>query len=254
MMVLDLHTLTSILFAPPFLLDYVITCFLCYFLHNLHVRFWTLNDLWECLPAELVGDHDKWTHIDIVLFMEKMRLINSELCDLLKQFTMGFGPLILAFFTFSYSCLLLGCFFMVTRFHVLVGSGPLDGEAERQIFNVLFHLEIFLFMVSIIVYVSFIDEQRIKIISYLRSYKISKLHMDVKKQIKLFMSQISLSGLDQITAFGVFDVNLNLITSILVLIITGITTVIQMVHDPITVKVFNDTSVYLESFMKNTTT
>ncbi|XP_027851451.2 uncharacterized protein LOC114130637 [Aphis gossypii] len=77
--------------------------------------------------------------------------------------------------------------------------------------------------------------------------------MDVKKQIKLFMSQISVSGLDQITAFGVFDVNLNLITSILVLFITGITTLVQIVHEPITMKLFNDTSSYLESLTKNKT-
>jgi len=162
MVTVDLHTLTSILFAPPFLLDYVITIFLCYFLHNLHVRFWTLNDLWKCLPAELVVDHDKWTHIDIVFFMEKMRLLNSELCDLLKQFTIGFGPLLLAFFTFSFSCLLIGIFIMVTRFHLIVGERS-AAEVWVQIINATFHIQIVIFMMTIIVYVSFIEEQVSKV-------------------------------------------------------------------------------------------
>ncbi|KAE9539588.1 hypothetical protein AGLY_004840 [Aphis glycines] len=188
---IDIHTLAFILFVPPFLLDYVITSSLCYFLHNLHTRFWTLNDLWKCLPAELAVDHNQWTHIEIVLFMEKIRLLNSELCELLKKFTIGFGPLLLAFFTFSFSCLLIGSFIMVTRFHILVSSERSAAEAWRQIFNVIFNFQIFIFMVSIIVYVSLIE-----------------------KQIKMFMNQMSFSGLDRITAFGFFDVNLNLVTSL----------------------------------------
>ncbi|KAF0748600.1 Uncharacterized protein FWK35_00030858 [Aphis craccivora] len=39
--------------------------------------------------------------------------------------------------------------------------------------------------------------------------------MDVKKQINMFMNQISVSELDKITAFGFFDVNLNIGTSII---------------------------------------
>ncbi|CAH1736562.1 unnamed protein product [Aphis gossypii] len=55
---IDIFTFTFILFVPPFILDYVIISCLCYFLHNLHVRFWTLNDLWKCLPAELAVAND----------------------------------------------------------------------------------------------------------------------------------------------------------------------------------------------------
>ncbi|XP_050058509.1 uncharacterized protein LOC114122540 [Aphis gossypii] len=209
----DIFSLSFNLFIPPFLLDYVITSFLCYFLHNLHARFWTLNDLWECLPAELAVANDQWTHIEIVLFMEETRLLHSELCELLKKFTIGFGPLLLAFFTFSFSCLLFSIFIMVTRFHLLASKSSAV-ETYQQIFNVTAHLQMILFMISIIVYVSFIEEQRTKIISYLRSYRISNLHMDVKKQIKMFMNQMSVSELDKITAFGFFDINLNLVMSV----------------------------------------
>ncbi|XP_050058508.1 uncharacterized protein LOC126550638 [Aphis gossypii] len=248
---IDISVLTFILFIPPFLLDYVITSFLCYLLHNLHVRFGTLNDLWECLPAELAVYHTLWKHIDIVIFMEKTRLLHSELCELLNKFTIGFGPLLLAFFSFSFSCLLIGSFIMVTRFHILVSDENSSAEVWEQIFNVTAHIQIVIFMMSIIVYVSFIEEQRTKIISYLRSYKISNLHMDVKKQVKMFMNQMSVCGLDQITAFGFFDVNLNLVTSILVLIITGITTLVQMKHNSIMMELYNDTYTYLDSTKKN---
>ncbi|KAF0759983.1 Gustatory receptor [Aphis craccivora] len=251
-MTVDIFIIPFILFAPPFILDYVITSSLCYFLHNLHARFWTLNDLWKCLPAEMVVHHDKWTHIEMVLFMEKTRLLHSELCDLLKKFTIGFGPLLLAYFTFSFSCLLIGIFLMVTNFHLLAIE-PSAAEVWFQIFNVTDHIQIVISIMSIIVYVSFIEEQRTKIISYLRSYRISNLNMDVKKQIKMFMNQMSFSGLDQITAFGFFNVNLNLVMSILVLIITGITTLVQMKHDPIIIKLHNDTFLFIKSMRKNMT-
>ncbi|XP_027851454.2 uncharacterized protein LOC114130640 [Aphis gossypii] len=106
---------------------------------------------------------------------------------------------------------------------------------------------------SIIVYVSLIDEQRTKIISYLRLYRISNLNMDVKKQIKMFMNQMSFSGLDQITAFGFFNINLNLVMSILVLIITGITTLLQMKHHPIILRWNNDTNSYVQQYSVNFT-
>ncbi|KAE9539353.1 hypothetical protein AGLY_004605 [Aphis glycines] len=205
----NIFTLTFVLFALSFILDYVITSSLCYFLHNLHARFWTLNDLWKFLPAELAVDHDKWTHIEIDL----------DHC----------------FWLSSHSALLIGIFFMVTRFHLIAGERS-AAQVRDQIFNATFHIQIVIFMMTIIVYVSFIEEQRIKIISYLRSYRISNLHIDFKKQIKMFMNQMSVPGLDQVTAFGFFDVNLNLVMSIIVLIITGITTLVQMKHDPIIMK------------------
>ncbi|XP_050058511.1 uncharacterized protein LOC114122568 [Aphis gossypii] len=102
---------------------------------------------------------------------------------------------------------------MVTRFN-LIASERSAAQVSDQIFNTAIHIQIVIFMIAIIVYVSFIEEQRIKIISYLRSYRISNLHIDFKKQIKMFMNQMSVPGLDQVTAFGFFDVNLNLVMSV----------------------------------------
>ncbi|KAF0710760.1 Gustatory receptor, partial [Aphis craccivora] len=210
----DIFIIPLILFSPPFILDYVITSSLCYFLHNLHARFWSLNDLWECLPAELVVDHDQWTQNRIVFFMEKTRLLHSELCELLKKFTIGFGLLLLAFFTFSSISLLICIFVFITRLHIIVNEFIAE-ELFALIFNVVFHTQIFIFMMSIMVYVSFIEEQ-VSIVIKHNQYPtplISNLNIYVKKQIKMFLNQMSISGFDQITAFGLFNVNLDLVTS-----------------------------------------
>ncbi|KAF0755637.1 Gustatory receptor, partial [Aphis craccivora] len=246
-----IFTLVNFVFSPPFILDYVVISCMCFFLHNLYTRFWMLNDVWKCLPAELVVDHDQWTHVEIVFFMERIRLLHSELCELLKKFTLGFGPLLLAFFTFSYIVLLIALFFMIS-------IHPLSSENFAEyildaVFNLLLNSQLIIFMMSIIVYVSLIDKQRTKIISYLRSYRISNLNMDVKKQIKMFMNQMSVSGLDQITAFGFFNINLNLVMSILVLIITGITTLLQMKNHSIILRWKNDTNSYIQHSTLNYT-
>lgn len=58
------------------------------------------------------------------------------------------------------------------------------------------------------------------------------------------MNQISISELDEITAFGFFNINLNLVVSILVLLMTGLTTLIQMKNRPIILEMFNNTELF----------
>lgn len=153
----DIFSSTHILFSPPFFLDFVVTSFLCFFLQNLHARFRTLNDFWKFLPAESVAVFNQWTHIEIVFLMEKMRLLHSELSELLKKFTLGYGPLLLAFFTFNFSNLLIGFFFMV-KIHPL-SSKPTALDFKEQIFTFIMYAQIVIFMLSVIVCVSLIDDQ-----------------------------------------------------------------------------------------------
>ncbi|XP_026804594.1 uncharacterized protein LOC113548109 [Rhopalosiphum maidis] len=95
-------------------------------------------------------------------------------------------------------------------------------------------------MVLIVVLVSFMNDQRRKIIYYLRLNRISNLPLDIKRQIKMFMNQISFYEADEITAFGLFKINLNLVISILELLITGVATSIQMKEHPMVLKWIND--------------
>ncbi|XP_060847601.1 uncharacterized protein LOC132927151 [Rhopalosiphum padi] len=88
-----------------------------------------------------------------------------------------------------------------------------------------------------------------RMISHLRLIRISNLSANLKTQVKLFMNQISVLESSEITAFGIFNINLNLVVSILVLLITGLVTIIQMQEHPIMLQLEEN----LQIFMKNIT-
>ncbi|KAL4130660.1 hypothetical protein QTP88_008073 [Uroleucon formosanum] len=228
-------------------MDSAVTISTCFFLQNLYVRFQTIIDFWKCLPTELVAVPGQWTHTEIVVLMENTRLLHSELCELSKTFTEGYGPLLSGFYTFSFITMLVGVYF-------IVNNNPLSSANNALKFRVvipfMIHVQIFSFMVSIIVFVSFINDKRIQMISYLRLYRISNLHLDIKRQIILFMNQILAYDLDQISAYGFFEINLKLVPSIIVLLITGISTMIQMKDHPLILQLNNDTKTFLIKLFK----
>ncbi|XP_050064127.1 uncharacterized protein LOC114127593 [Aphis gossypii] len=231
-------------FSSPYLMDYVVTISSCFFLQNIYVRFQMLNDIWKCLPADLVTVSNQWTYNEIVGAMENTRLLHSELCELLKMFTLGYGPLLLCFFTSSFICMLLSFYFFINiRSIIVIQSTKTD---LSRIISLIVHVQIVMFLMSVTIFVSMINVKRLEIISYLRSYRISNLHLDIKRQIKMFMSQISACGSDQISAYGFFDINLNLVTTIIVLLISGIITLIQMKNHPLMLQLNNDTKSYLD--------
>ncbi|XP_060853232.1 uncharacterized protein LOC132931052 [Rhopalosiphum padi] len=241
-----INSLAINLFTPPYIMDIIVTITSCFFLQNLYARFQSLNDLWKCLPPGLVAVPGQWTNIEIVVFMENTRLMHTELCELLIKFTQGYGLLLLGFYTFSFITILIGVYF-------IVNDGPLrfSSEKYRIVMPFLVHVQIFAFMISIIIFVSSINQKRMKMMSYLRSYQISNLHPDIKRQIKMFVQQISSNELDQISAFGFFHINLNLVTSILVLMITGVSTMIQMKDHPIILQLNYETKSFLIKVFKD---
>uniref|UniRef100_A0A2S2NW44 Gustatory receptor n=1 Tax=Schizaphis graminum TaxID=13262 RepID=A0A2S2NW44_SCHGA len=245
---LKIHNIVSLLhyalFSIPYVMDYVITITSCFFLQNMFVRFQTLNDVWNCLPADLAVVPGQWTHDRIVDVMENTRLLHSELCGLLKAFTLGYGPMLLGFFSSSFINMLLCVYFIIINDEESTSSHPTKSFWEK-ILPLIVHVQIVTFLLSVIVIVSFINDKRLKIISYLRLYQISNLHLDIKQQIKMFINQISAYDSDQISAFGFFYINLNLVTSILVLLISGIITLIQMKNHPVILQFNNDTKSYL---------
>ncbi|XP_022168853.1 uncharacterized protein LOC111032718 [Myzus persicae] len=246
--ILNISTLVhSLVFSPPYVMDSTVTIISCFFLQNLYFRFQTLIDFWKCLPTELVAVPCQWTHIEIVVLMENTRLLHSELCELSQKFTQGYGRLLLGFYTFSFISMLIGVYFIVNNDPL---SSANTAEKFRVVIPLIIYVQMFTLMVSIIVFVSFINEKRIKMISYLRLYRISNLHLDIKRQIKMFMNQILAYELDQISAFGFFDINLNLVTSIIALLITGISTMVQMKDHPIILQLNNDTKSLLIKLFK----
>ncbi|XP_060862501.1 uncharacterized protein LOC132939380, partial [Metopolophium dirhodum] len=232
-----------VLFTIPFIMDYVVVISSCFFLQNMYVRFQTLNDLWKCLPADLVPVSDQWTHIEIVVLMENTRLLHAELCNLLNMFTLGYGPMLLGFFIFSFINMICSIYL------VLIFGAIYKPDVIKNILTLAMYVQSVTFLMSIITFVSFINEKRLEIISYLRLYRISNLHLDIKRQIKMFMNQISVCHSDQISAFGFFDINLNLVTSVLVLLISGTITMIQMKDHPMILKLNNDTYSFFQTFV-----
>eukprot|EP00102_Acyrthosiphon_pisum_P022737 XP_016659947.1 PREDICTED: uncharacterized protein LOC107883782 [Acyrthosiphon pisum] len=87
-------------------------------------------------------------------------------------------------------------------------------------------------MISILYVTSWVIEKKKKIISCLRLCRISEMAVHTKLQIKIFMNQISMYEPNEITAFGFFNFDLKLTMSILVLLITAISTMLQMKDHP----------------------
>lgn len=108
---LDVYFLTDCVLAPPFMIHFVVFISTCFFLFNLYLRFETLNDLWKSLPVGLVAIPDQWTHWEVEILIDDIRLLHSELSELLKIFNQGYGPLLTIFFASNYINILLHFFF-----------------------------------------------------------------------------------------------------------------------------------------------
>lgn len=138
-------------------MDYVVTITSCFFLQNIYVRFQTLNDIWKCLTGDLVAISNQWKYNEIVGAMENTRLLHSELCELLKMFTLAYGPLLLCFFTFSFLCMLLSFYFVINIRSIAVIQ-PTKNNLSR-IISLMVHVQIVTFLMSVIIYVSMINEK-----------------------------------------------------------------------------------------------
>ncbi|KAL4107688.1 hypothetical protein QTP88_017988 [Uroleucon formosanum] len=193
-------------------MDIAVTTSSCFFLYNLKVRFEALNDFWKCLPEGLVAVSGKWTNSDVAVLVESLRLLHAELCELLRLFNLGYGPVLLFFFVFSYIHMVIHFFFMVCINLALTNSNSTENFLRNLIPHLL-NAQLVIFMMSVIVTVSLINEKKRKIISYLRLYSISNLPEEIKQQVKMFMNQILVLDSDEITAFGFFNINLNLVIS-----------------------------------------
>ncbi|XP_022164452.1 uncharacterized protein LOC111029656 [Myzus persicae] len=194
-----------------------------YHLSNLGFRFSELNRLWKCLPFGLIAlPAGGWTNSEITMLVERIRLLHSELSELLKLFSLGYGPVLLLYFIFTFTHALIETFH-ITIYNDLLGN---------NILPYIFYLQHIFHMISIIYVTSWVIDKKRKMISYLRLNRISEMPVDTKLQIKIFMNQISVYEPNELTAFGFFNFDLKLTMSILVLLITGISTMMQMKNHP----------------------
>lgn len=99
---------THVIFNMPYILEIVIIITSWFFLKNLECRFQTLNDIiCKRLPAGLVAIAGQWTHAEIATSLENVRLLHTELSELLKTFNMSYGQLLLNFFVFNCADILI---------------------------------------------------------------------------------------------------------------------------------------------------
>ncbi|CAI6350942.1 unnamed protein product [Macrosiphum euphorbiae] len=228
-------------------MEFVVFATAYFYLFNLGSRFDTLNRFCEWMPAGLVTAAGTWTQSEITETMERVRLLHSKLCDLLRVFGFGYGGVLLCYFTFNF-------FDLLRNFYYLIHVSRYDSSSSASSYNnslnviltVAFCLQNVVFVVCLLIAVSWINEKIIEIISFLRLIHVSKLPIDTKLQVKLFMNQLSIFEWDQFSAFGFFHINLRLIMSIFILLTTTLATSVQMKEHPYVVRFNNEYQSYLK--------
>lgn len=112
------------LFDLPFVIQITVMLITWFFMENLKCRFRTLNDiLWKDFPAGLIAvPGGKWTHSEIAVTLENLRLLHVKLSELLDTFNSGFGLLLLGFFVFSCIDLLFLFFFNINSLPAAVND------------------------------------------------------------------------------------------------------------------------------------
>jgi len=121
-------------------------------------RFCALNDGWKPLPGGLVATSGEWTQFEITMSIESIRLLHADLCEIINVFSLGYGMVLLGYFTFSFMSL-----FMFTYLYFTIGY-PLSDTTFTAIIVWCFPLfirysQFSIFHISILVNSSFTNEK-----------------------------------------------------------------------------------------------
>lgn len=112
-----LHILTNYnvlnyIFRTPCIIMFLIMNISCFYLYNLGSRFCALNKFWKCLQIGSLTTQKEWTVSEIIMLVECIQLIHIELSVLLKEFSLGYGMVLLFFFFFNILDIFLDMFFL----------------------------------------------------------------------------------------------------------------------------------------------
>jgi len=121
-----------------------------FYLQNLECRFQTLNNFWAqppdgftTIPAIVGG----WSNPEIVLMVDNVRRLHTELSDLLRIFSMGFGQILLAFFVFDYINIIFNFFNWIHFIGYNIGAVNIN----VKLITFLQYLQDSIFVMSIII-------------------------------------------------------------------------------------------------------
>jgi len=155
--IINIHTTIRYLFGAPFIIDFAVLITSCFFLLNLNNRFQTLIDFLKFLPVE--SDFPNvWTDSELAMSMEKIRLLHSELSELLKIFNLGYGPLLLSFFIFNFINLIFQLFLSIC-FKSPPANVSLLKTFLRNALPLISNIQVVIFTMSTIVSVSLIHDK-----------------------------------------------------------------------------------------------
>ncbi|XP_026819974.1 uncharacterized protein LOC113558677 isoform X2 [Rhopalosiphum maidis] len=219
--IMDITTFVLYFIRVSFIIDFTLIVSSYFYLRNLENRFETLNDLWRCLPEGLLAVPDECSEYDIVIMVDNIRTLHAVLSDILRIFI---------------------CFKYSSEDHQTLK------KVLKETVPFILSLKNIIFTMSIITAASRVNDKKRHIISYLRLTKISKLSVALKIQVKMFMNQISVFESDEMTAFGIFSINMNLVISIIILLISGISTMIQMKEHPMVLQTINTTRILYQKW------
>lgn len=141
----------------PYVTDFVVIITVCFYLNNLGTRFQTLNEFWKSLPTGLAPMPGEWTHFEIAMSVEGIRLLHAELSELLKMFNRGYGPLLLGYFVCSFIDLMY--IFYLMLYHEFSTKSSLTEHLFKYLPLHMFNVQIVIMMISIIVAASRINEK-----------------------------------------------------------------------------------------------
>jgi len=154
----DFSSIAFHLFADPNMLDMVIVNGGCIFIHSVASRFCALNDGWKRLAVGLLATNGQWTQSEITMSIESIRLLHADLCEIINVFSLGYGMVLLGYFTLSFISLL-----MFTYLYFVIGY-PLSDTSFTAI--IAWCLPLFIkysqfgiFQISILVNSSFANEK-----------------------------------------------------------------------------------------------
>ncbi|XP_050427765.1 uncharacterized protein LOC126837859 [Adelges cooleyi] len=215
------HTVTGILFDVPRFTDFVIVANTCFFLGHLGCRFWTLNELWKRLPAILLVKPGCWTKEEVVMLVECCRLLHSNLSNMLRMFSLAYGPVLMVLFMFLLFDMFYNVFIIL---YVNVVNIPI-------IPAVIIFIENFIFIVTLLGIATWTNIQKKIIISYLRSTRIIGLPEEIIEQVNFFMKQVSSYESYEMSAFGVFNYDLKFFLTITMTLFKFVATMIQLAEN-----------------------
>jgi hypothetical protein len=170
---LDLSVIPIYLFSMPNIIDFTILIVVCFFLSNIGFRFLALNNFWRCLPVDLAPISGEWSHSEIVILIENIRLLHAELSEILKIFNLGYGPLLLGYFVGSFIDLMY-VFYLMIYHEFKLPNRSLTEKIIKYLPLHIFNIQIIVFIIFIVVAASWIHDMVQKIFIILHHYEIIK--------------------------------------------------------------------------------